>query len=83
MNKVEFRFANDAVEGSKEQWATVLSDGLKVVYTKTSGGEVFLYSCRRIIGDAISEISCETPEDLSQKQVELLPRFVDFLAGIV
>jgi hypothetical protein len=81
MNKVEFGFAY--VEDSKERWATVLSDGLKVVYTKTPWGEGFIYSCKCIIGETISETSWETPEDLSQKQVELLPKFVDFLAGIV
>ncbi len=83
MDKVEFRFAYRALQDSKEQWATVLPDGLKVIYTKTPWGQGFLYSCRRIIGDAISEISWETAEDLSQEQVELLPRFMDFLGGIV
>ena len=74
---------NSVLKSVQQQWATVLPDGLKVVYSKKHWGEGFLYSCRCIIGDTISEISWETSDDLSQLDVERLPRFVDFLADIV
>jgi hypothetical protein len=76
------RFAQ-ATKRSEQQWATVLPDGLKVVYAKKPWGDGFLYSCRCIVGEMISETTWETTQDLSQEEVELLPRFVDFLAGIL
>ncbi|MGB2625743.1 MAG: hypothetical protein WAK20_03065 [Candidatus Acidiferrum sp.] len=70
--------------GKREtQWVTVLPDGLKVVYRKVQDSTGFIYSCRCIIGDMIKETNWESSEDLSQEQVELLPKFIDFLAGIV
>jgi hypothetical protein len=74
---------NTALKSAQQQWATVLPDGLKVVYTKTIWDEGFLYTCKCVIGDRISETSWEAAEDLSQLDVERLPRFVDFLADIV
>jgi hypothetical protein len=74
---------NTGLTNAEQQWATVLPDGLKVVYTKTVCSEGFLYTCKCIIGDSIGEINWETREDLSQEQVERLPRFVDFLANIL
>jgi hypothetical protein len=83
MGNSDFGFAYRRSKREQQQWATVLPDGLKVVYTKTVGGEGFLYTCKCIIGDVINETSWETVEDLSQEQVERLPRFIDFLAGIL
>jgi hypothetical protein len=78
-----FGFTDGAQKIVEEQWATILPDGLKVVYSKAIWGEGFLYRCRCIIGDSINETSWESPRDLSQRDVERLPRFVDFLAGII
>jgi hypothetical protein len=74
---------NSAQKSVEQQWATVLPDGLKVVYTKIPRGEGFLYGCRCIVGDRINETTWESPQDLSQDEVERLPRFVDFLADVI
>jgi hypothetical protein len=79
----EFGFAQSVSKSVEQQWATVLPDGLKVVYTKARWGESFIYSCRCIIGDTIRETSWESPDDLPQLDIERLPRFVDFLAGVI
>ena len=71
------------MDSEMQQWATVLPDGLKVVYTKIVWGKGFLYSCKCIIGETISQTSWETSEDLSQDRVEKLPRFVDFIASVL
>jgi hypothetical protein len=78
-----FSFARGTQKIVEEQWATVLPDGLKVVYSKAPWGEGFLYGCKCIIGGAIHETRWESPDDLSELEVERLPRFVDFLADII
>lgn len=74
---------NGVQKSVAQQWATVLPDGLKLVYTKIPRGDGFLYGCKCIVGDRISEKRWETFQDLSEDEVERLPRFADFLAGVV
>jgi len=83
MGNRDFGSASGATKNTQSQWVTVLPDGLKVVYTKVQRPTGFVYRCRCIIGEMIKETNWETNEDLSQEQVELLPQFIDFLAGIV
>jgi len=83
MGNSDFGSATRAIGKTETEWVTVLPDGLKVVYRKVQRSTGFVYSCRCIIGDMINETSWESNEDLSQEQVELLPQFVDFLAGIL
>ena len=83
MGNSDFGATTGGIGKTETQWVTVLPDGLKVVYTKIKRSTGFVYRCRCIIGDLIKETNWESHHDLSQEEVELLPIFIDFLAGIV
>jgi hypothetical protein len=74
-------FGHGTPKNPETIWEKKLGDAT-VVYTKIcveSG--LFIYDCECTRGSITTATSWQTSSDLPPDEVELIPRFVDFLAG--
>ena len=74
-------FGHGAPQNPQTIWEKKLGDAI-VIYTKICvEGGFFIYDCNCRRGSITTATSWQTSSDMPPNEVELIPRFVDFLAG--
>jgi hypothetical protein len=80
--KAEIGFSHGAPENPETKWREEQDDGSTVIYTKTCVEDVFfIYTCECIRGDSKTKTSWQTSSDMTEDEVEQIPRFLDLLEG--